>query len=237
MMKPSALRGLTVAALFCMLPLSAQAGGSLKDEPVSYSAQNWTGMYVGGQVGYGWGTNSYTFTVIPKTTDNEMDGIVGGVTVGGNWQFDSIVFGLEGDVSFSDLNGRRNTSANPVPTTPCLTPGTGCSADVAWFGTLRARLGLAAGNWMPFVTGGLAFGKVKGSADLGACGFTAICGFDDTRFGWTVGGGSEFAFDKNWSAKVEYLYVNLGSPSFTTATVQSDNVDFSVVRAGLNYRF
>ena len=218
--------------------LLAFAGSASAADVAVDPGYDWTGPYIGIQGGYGWGTNNYTYTAAAadNDTDIDMDGFVGGATIGANWQHESLVFGLEGDVSFADISGDENTVNDPVPTTPCLSLGEGCTADVDWFGTARARLGFAVDNWMPFIAGGLAFGGIEGTADLGACALPN-CDFDKTRFGWTVGGGVEVGFADNWSAKLEYLYVDLGEPSFNAPTVQSDNVDFSVIRAGLNFNF
>lgn len=170
---------------------------------------NWTGPYIGISGGYGWGSSDFSGagggTVDPK------GGIFGG-TLGYNWQMGSLVTGIEGDISWSGL---RDSNA-------------GLRTENNWLGTVRGRLGYNAGRWMPYVTGGLAVGDID--ADVAGLGSS-----DKTKAGWTIGGGVEAQLVGPWSAKVEYLYVDLGNggsvgglrPDFTT----------NIVRAGLNYRF
>jgi outer membrane immunogenic protein len=111
-----------------------------------------------------------------------------------------------------------------------------CEIDNKWLATARGRVGYAFDRWLPFLTGGAAFGDVKATRVGVAAG-----GASDTMIGWTVGGGLEYAFLGNWTAKVEYLYVDLGKFDCGTAcgAVVTDNVSFkeNIVRAGLNYRF
>jgi outer membrane immunogenic protein len=139
------------------------------------------------------------------------------------------VFGVEVDGSFSDIQGHLNSIVVPCILAP------GCDADVDWLVTTRARLGYAFDNIMPFVTGGLAFGGVKGTFDSPAC----TCSVDDIPFGYTLGGGVEWAINDSWSAKAEYLYVNLGKPDIDgdPVFVRVNDYDFSIVRAGFNYNF
>jgi outer membrane immunogenic protein len=143
-------------------------------------------------------------------------GLIGG-TLGYNWQAGPLVYGLEGDIDWSNIRGSG------------VCGGIGCSTRNNWLGTARGRLGYAADRFMPYVTGGFAFGDISNSA----------AGFADarsTKTGWTVGGGIEAALAGPWTAKVEYLYVDLGHGSGaipgTDATFHSN-----IVRAGLNYRF
>ena len=158
-------------------------------------------------------------------------GFIGGGTAGYNWQTGALVLGVEGDISYSDVNGSVLTAA----TAPCFVQG--CTAKLSWFGTGRLRAGYAIGDWLPYITGGGAVGEIKGSADIGACSPKATCGFDETRWGWTAGGGLEYRFYRNWSAKVEYLYMNFGSPSFNSANVTTSNFAVNVVRGGVNFHF
>ena len=165
---------------------------------------NWTGVYVGVNGGYGF------------SGSNNGDGWTAGGTLGYNVQSGGpLVWGIEGDINWSDINGSsgvRSTSNN-------------------WLGTVRGRLGYAmgpSGTWMPYVTGGVAFGDIEQS----------VVGFGsakDTKVGYALGGGIEAALSGPWTAKVEYLYVDLGNGP----TVAGASTDFhtNLVRAGLNYRF
>jgi outer membrane immunogenic protein len=201
---------------------------------------SWTGFYVGVQAGYGWESDpTYSYfssTMMTMITDPSVSfgtrGFVGGATAGYNWQTGPWVLGAEGDISYADVNG---SILAPVGNAPCYVQG--CTARLSWFSTGRLRLGYAAGNLLPYITGGGAVGEIKGSADLGACNPATVCGFDETRWGWTVGGGLEYQFYRNWSAKVEYLYMNFGSPSFNSPNVTSSDFTYNIVRGGVNLRF
>lgn len=189
---------------------------------------NWTGFYVGGTVGYGWGDNRHRNQFLNIGTDSfDVDGFVGGVTLGVNWQAPGTrwVLGLEFDASLSGISG-------VLPVAPGFGCANGCTTDVKWFGTFRGRVGYAFDRSLLYVTGGLAFGEVEGSI-LGA--FPAG---SETLTGWTAGLGGEFAIAPRWSMKLEYLYVDLGNAVYASFfNLAAENVEFHVVRAGLNYRF
>jgi len=151
-----------------------------------------------------------------------VGGLVGG-TVGYNYQYDRAVFGVEGDIDWANINGGTTTAGCPL----------GCQTKDTWLSTVRGRLGYAAGRFMPFVTGGGAFGDIRASTP-------ALAGGNTTNAGWTVGAGIEFALVGNWTAKAEYLYVDLGKLSCGAGCgAPVDNVSFTanIVRGGINYRF
>jgi outer membrane immunogenic protein len=111
-----------------------------------------------------------------------------------------------------------------------------CSTENNWLATFRGRLGYAFDQWLPYITGGGAYGKVAATVDVPPVGFAISS--SSNQLGWTFGVGLEYAFLSNWSAKIEYLYVDLGS--FNTGPVPLvNNVSFkeNIVRAGLNYKF
>ncbi|WP_291863226.1 outer membrane protein [Bradyrhizobium sp.] len=142
----------------------------------------------------------------------EPSGLAGGVQAGYNWQTGPWVFGAEGDIQ---VTGANDTFAPWKFSNP-------------WFGTVRGRVGYAFDNIMLFGTGGLAFGELRGE--------TFGLSESHTRAGWTVGAGTEFGLTEKWSAKVEYLYVDLADSNFTI-TGAPNGYRFGVLRAGLNYRF
>ena len=115
--------------------------------------------------------------------------------------------------------------------------------DIDWFGTARARIGYGADGWLAYATGVYAFGRValKGTATAG--GVSASLTQNATPSGWTIGGGTELALGPNWSAKLEYLYVDLGTVNNTVmvtgvaSLTDSARIQMNVVRAGVNYRF
>ena len=187
---------------------------------VSY--YNWTGFYVGVNAGYGWGSSSWS--AFPTAT-NKPKGFLGGGTIGYNYQIGSIVWGLEGDFDWSN-----------VKATVVCAPLVNCGTSNAWLATFRGRLGYAFDRWLPYVTGGGAYGNVRATINVPAFGLVATS--SNNQLGWTVGAGLEYAFLSNWSAKIEYLYVDLGT--FNSAVLPAiNNVRFreNIVRAGLNYKF
>lgn len=168
------------------------------------NAFSWAGPYIGGNLGYGWGSVNNSGT--------KPSGFEGGLQAGYNWQSGPIVFGLEGDIqgSLADSTFAPYKFSNP------------------WFGTVRGRVGYSFSNVMFYGTGGLAFGELRGE--------TFGLSESHTSAGWTVGLGAEFAFAPQWSAKVEYLYVNLSESRFSISGLQH-GYDFGVIRAGVNYHF
>jgi len=190
--------------------------------PYVTPAYNWTGFYVGINGGGDFGRSSFS-NVLGTQSTNIDGGMVGG-TLGYNYQIYQLVLGLEGDVDWADNRGS---------TTSGICPGGTCSFRNDWLATVRGRVGYAVDRFMPYVTGGAAFGNLKTSVP-------GFAGQDTTNAGWTAGGGLEFAISGPWTAKVEYLYVDLGKDSCSAVNCGvPTNVNFhtNVVRAGLNYRF
>ena len=180
---------------------------------------DWTGFYFGANGGGGWGHSWWSANT---TGINPSGGQVGG-TAGYNIELGNVVFGVEGDIDWSGLNGSSTS-------TGCLG---GCSTSDSWLSTVRGRIGYAFDRFMPYVTGGLAIGDIRAAAP----GFT---GGDATNAGWTLGAGLEVALPGNWTAKAEYLHVDLGSFNCTgCSALPPDNVSLqeNVFRAGVNYRF
>ena len=186
--------------------------------PVAY---NWTGFYAGIVGGYGFGTSSWKNAAI-STGDFDVDGGMVGGTLGYNWQNGPAVFGIETDLSWTDIMVRREQPARTAakPATPGSAPRAAASATPSIAGCLSS-------------TGGVAYGDIKAKAP-------GLAGVSDTSVGWTVGAGAEFALAGNWTAKGEYLYVDLGDVNCSAANCGAPaKVDFTshIVRAGLNYRF
>jgi len=193
----------------------------------------WTGFYVGGNLGYGWGNGSGTVTNTTLAPVGALGpvagsggGVLGGVQLGYNWQADAFVFGLETDFQLTGSDGNFNGRVGLVPFS-----GT---TETPWFGTIRGRLGYAADRWLFYVTGGGAYAENKIS------GRAAGVAFSDSRIGWswTVGAGVETALTNKWSIKGEYLYI--GTPDVVPTrpgTSLAGHVDSHVIRLGVNYHF
>ena len=168
------------------------------------NAFSWAGPYLGGNLGYDWGS--------VDNNPTKPSGFLGGVQAGYNWQSGQWVFGVEGDLQ---ANGAEDTFAPWKFSNP-------------WFGTVPGRLGYALNNILFYGTAGLAFGSVRAE--------TFGLSESHTNAGWTAGVGAEFGVAQNWTAKVEYLYVNLSDERFSV-TGMPNGYQFGLIRAGVNYHF
>jgi outer membrane immunogenic protein len=220
--------------------------------PVVAPLYNWTGFYIGLNAGYSWGRQDNDLVnVVTGVTEfsnsDHLNGFIGGGQIGYNWQVNQWVFGLEADFQGSGQKGDGTFFIAAVP--GILAAGTPASTfnytdKLDWFGTVRGRIGYAmgaTGNWLPYVTGGWAYGHGEISGTTTSLGVaTSFSGSQDYS-GWTVGGGVEWAFLNNWSAKVEYLYIDFGDgptvPVSATRDIVSGKMTDNILRAGLNYKF
>jgi outer membrane immunogenic protein len=211
---------------------------------------NWTGFYGGFNVGGSWGHQDVSFNTPAGSlqNSNSLNGVIGGGQIGYNWQFGSPwVFGLEADIQGS---GQRSDGAFAVPAVggplALVIPGTNLTYrdKLDWFGTVRGRIGYAIGDqgrWLPYITGGLAYGHSElnggGNVAATAVGFTS----STTNVGWTIGAGLEWAFADKWSAKVEYLYMDLGTgptiPLTAVTSITTGRMTDNIGRFGINYHF
>ncbi len=212
-----------VGFLGLVLAMPASAADLPRGAPYrgpAYVAQyNWTGFYLGINGGGGFGDSDWNGFAV---SNNPSGGMIGG-TAGYNWQGAGSpwVFGLEGDIDWTNIKD----------STAC--GGLNCQTKNNWFGTVRGRVGYAFDRFLPYFTGGLAIGDIEANR-------TGFIGSKDTNAGWTIGAGIEGVIAGNWTAKVEYLYADLGDTTCSAvACGVPTNVDLTVnvVRAGLNYRF
>jgi outer membrane immunogenic protein len=214
--------GLVAAGAATAADLPSRKGPVLA--PIAYAPVfTWTGFYVGVNAGYGWGTvDSTNLGILPTFSD--PDGFIGGGQIGYNYQMGQIVLGVEADFQGADLKASVT--------------GGGFTArnELNYFGTVRARVGYAVDRFLPYVTGGFAYANVKTAITGPGIGFSD----DSTQYGYAIGAGLEYAFTNNLTAKIEYLYVDLERERINTVfgtTGAKVGTDFSVVRAGLNYKF
>jgi outer membrane immunogenic protein len=190
--------------------------------PIYVAPFSWSGFYVGINGGYGWGKSSWQNTGA-NTGDFTIKGPLVGGTLGYNLQTGSFVWGLEADADISFIKG--STTVN------CA--GAGCETRNRWLATGRGRIGYAWDRFLPYITGGVAFGDIKMTNPVSAS-------ETKTKVGWTAGAGIEYAFMGPWSAKIEYLYVDLGKATCGAATCGLDtDVKFNahIGKIGVNYRF
>jgi len=191
-------------------------GAAPPPPPIYQPVFSWSGLYVGAQIGYGWGdTDATSFAGPTETYSYDTDGWLGGVHAGFNWQANALVIGLETDIELADVSGSGIGSL-----------GSRHSTAIDWLGSLRGRIGLAAGRTLFYATGGLAYGDVSVSGP----------GYSDTEThaGWTAGAGIEHAFSPTTTARIEYRYTDLGSNDLT---IDESDVTFSAVRLGLSFKF
>lgn len=195
---------------------------------------SWTGFYVGVNAGYGWNTqdnHNYFDPIYGYSSGGSDGGFIGGGQIGYNYQMGQFVIGLETDIQYADIGGGRGYYGQAFY---------GDSNDGAWFGTVRARAGFAIDRALVYATAGFAYGDIaSGSSSYYDPSIGYLYGSSSgTNTGWTIGGGVEYAFTNNLTAKVEGLYVNLDTNSNNFGVyADSKNAEFGVIRAGLNYKF
>jgi outer membrane immunogenic protein len=210
-----------------------------KSAPVVAQVYNWTGLYVGVNGGYGWGTQD-PLTLFSNRFDRSSFNINGGMfggTIGAQIQQGYVVLGIEGDLDWANIKG---TGISTPTIGGLVLPGQPITLNIASntsaVGTARIRAGVAMNNWLFYATGGAAFVKnsANGTSIAGvACGTLGVfpsCSASAWRPGLAAGLGAEWGFAQNWSTKLEYLYItSVGSG------VSLDHIN--TIRAGVNYRF
>ncbi len=231
----NALGFLVVASVALTGSLTAQAADLPQapppQAPVAYipapePVYNWGGIYLGVNGGYGFGTVKWTPSGSGASSNRNNGGIAGG-TLGFNYQIGAFVMGVESDFDWSGING---TTANAL----CSATGN-CQTGNSWLSTVRGRAGFAADRILFYGTAGGVFGNEQ----LTANGATTT----HTQAGWTAGVGVEAALAQNWTAKLEYLYVNLGTGTCPTtvctnsATPVAVGLTDNLIRLGVNYKF
>jgi outer membrane immunogenic protein len=215
-MKNFLLAGAAALAMFAASSASVRAADlPVPEVPMIAAAPvavyDWTGFYIGANVGYGWGK----FDGGSRRAgfgDNKIDGVVGGAQAGMNWQWDKFVAGLETDIQGTGFDGENSRRFDP---------------EGGIFGTVRGRVGFAFDRFLVYGTGGFAYSDVNVKKNN-----------DDWKYGWTAGGGVEAAVTDNITVKVEYLYADLGDD---TVRSRRGNFKYdytqNLVRVGVNYKF
>lgn len=208
-MKKTIIGAAAIAATVATTPVRAADIGRVAPAPYASTAPIggyvWTGPYVGLNLGYQWGKVS--------GWGGNPSGLAGGVQAGYNWQSGQFVFGGETDLQ---LSGADDIFA-------------GYKFSNTWFGTTRARGGVALSNVLLYLTAGIAYGGLKVES-------AGLLSESHTHLGWTVGGGIEVGFTPNWSAKAEYLYIDLSDKGHALPPA-SVGVESNIIRMGVNYRF
>lgn len=191
------------------------------------STYNWSGFYAGVQAGYAWGDATAPYGFVSGgpypafQAAAKQKGFIGGVHAGYDYQLDSIVFGVEGDVEYSNVKGDDGGSGGHVN-----------GLDDKWQGSLRGRLGYAFDNVLVYGTGGVAFMHATATAP----GYTDGVGFT----GWTAGAGAQYALTPQLSVRAEYRYTDFGKSEAAFPAYgyyENYNPKQNAVRIGLSYRF
>jgi outer membrane immunogenic protein len=247
----------SVALIVMSVPVLA-ADMPVKAVPLP-PAWSWTGCYVGLNIGYSWArfrkSNVTAVGIPPVVPVNtafadfsfDDDGVNGGGQIGCNWQNGVIVWGVETDLQVVDLEARTifDNSIFNFPQAGAF--DTDVKSAIRYFGTVRGRLGwTVTPTTLLYVTGGFAYARVASSLAFptAAGAPNAFVNFDSqTHFGYTVGFGAEAKVAQNFTAKIEYLYTDVGSKGYDFLNIAGINyhwdqrVDFHTVRIGLNYQF
>ncbi|MDR0254107.1 MAG: porin family protein [Brucellaceae bacterium] len=217
----------TLAAALLLSSTSAFAADAIvynEPAPVVADTFSWTGGYIGLNAGYAGGQNKLNVYDGLSAKDNS-NGFLGGIQAGYNWQFDQTIVGIETDFQGAGLKSKAELSFNGQ--------SEAAEAKINWFGTTRVRLGYTpVDRFMVYATGGVAYGKIKASAyDFSQ---------SDTKVGYTVGAGAEYALTNNVTLKTEYLYTDLGKLKLDDVNGErfgEVKAPFHTVRVGVNYKF
>jgi outer membrane immunogenic protein len=232
-------------------PIAAQAADlgpvRMPTKAVAQKSGNWTGFYIGGNVGYGWGgygASNATGTLVTtnggsapygfNTVSGNGNSVTAGIQAGYNWQIEQTVLGIEADWQYLDSKASTGNSAIAVPAFVGSNFSGSTSVSTDWYATFRGRVGYAFGPALLYATGGIALAETKLSA--GATG-SILTGILPTTFGplgsmnasesailvgYAVGGGLEYALGAGWSVKGEYLHMGFGTNGYNlTGSLQS----------------
>jgi len=219
-MKRLLLAGVALSVASAASAADMQARPYTKAPPpaIVSPAYNWSGFYVGAMGGYGWGTNAGS-------------GGFGGGTVGYNWQFpgSQFVFGVEVDAAGASLKDSFSIEDQGIVAFQ--------DSKINAFGSVTGRAGFAMDAVLLYAKGGFAWGNNKTTVSIPAFGLTSSD--SHTHTGYTLGGGVEYMFAPNWSAKGEYMFTSLGSENYNLLGDQlaSGNIDFHTIKVGVNYHF
>jgi outer membrane immunogenic protein len=218
----------------------------VKAPPATVRAFSWTGCYLGGHVGWGWGQKTFADTsdggllssFSPQSSaDVDTNGFLGGGQIGCDYQFaTNWVIGGEGNFSWADISGSSTFPGFSVGSTATTVTA---DAKTDWLASVTGRVGYAWDHWLLYAKGGAAWAHDKYNIET----YLGTWAASETRSGWTVGGGLEWAFADNWSAKLEYQFYDFGNRDVTFVNparfdaVENVKQQIQTVKLGLNYRF
>lgn len=212
------MRSLLLAAASTVMIAGAAQAADVPSQPLAdppapaytVPAFSWAGPYVGVHLGYGFESRFDNNAVLGL---NSASGFIGGVQAGYNVSFNPVVVGVEGELSYANVEASFGA----------------VNATLDWKGALTGRLGYAADRVMPYLKGGLAFGAAEVT--------NGAVSDNQTHFGWTLGGGIEIALTDTITTRVEYMYTDLDRETYTVGAPVSAGFEGSEVRLGINYKF
>jgi outer membrane immunogenic protein len=272
------MRNLSVAAIAGLCAVAFMHDASAADIPTKAPAQvestaySWTGWFAGANFGYGWGgsTGDNRTGVDPANifgggglplfiADGGLQypsiaphGTIGGFQVGYNWQTPTrLVVGVVADFQFSGITASGQAIVPPLNPGAFFAENQSHSATINWFGTLRGRVGYAWDRWQPYLSGGLAYGRVSDTINvfIPTSGYIGLGNNSSTRTGWTAGGGIDYAYSERVTFGIEYLYIDLGNQTVSTASQNflpaasavsfliNDHFTANIVRGTINFKF
>ncbi len=207
------------------------------DEVVVESGYDWSGIYVGAQAGYAWGNAFADYSDFPEgqyAWNIDPDGIVGGIYAGANWQMSNrLVIGAESELNWSDVSG----TGTYIEDYALQYPGYfDMEARLNWSGSTRLRLGYAIDRWMPYVTGGIAYAGYEIGLHDEAEG-------EGNLYGYTLGGGVEYAVTNSFRARLSYLYTDYDDDGFSAYYTGGNygplDIDFDnhAMQVGISYNW
>lgn len=204
--------------------------------PVVAPAFTWTGFYVGADLGgaFGYAKDSVWYNGVNYGSKAfNSNGVVGGIHAGYNYQMGAVVLGGEADLWYNGISSNASFAGNGAVAV--------LKNELGWQGSIRARAGYAIDRALLFVTAGVAIAapqtSLSASSNLGGLAVSA----SDTRAGFTVGGGAEYAFTNNWIGKIEYRYADFGTKTIAGANsvngAVKNSAQVNTVTAGVSYKF
>ncbi|MEW9838742.1 outer membrane protein, partial [Mesorhizobium marinum] len=224
------MRTFIVTALFLGSASFADTADAVVEEVVVVdTTYNWSGVYVGGQIGYAFdGSADYVHEGISGFYSHDPDGLIGGIYAGYNYQFaNGIVLGGEADIALGDVEDSSVLGLSPFS----------ARTEVDWMGAVRGRLGYAYDRFLPYVAGGVAFGHYRFEEFSSG---NPYGDHDGSMVGWTIGAGAEYAVTDNWIVRGEYRYTDFDEKHFT-ANHSGDEYDVDIdihdFRFGVAYKF
>lgn len=214
--------GLVAPAVAADIPAKAPM---YSKAPAMVALYNWTGFYVGADVGYKWGSANVDIPAYPSNFNMTTGGIVGGLHAGYNFQMGGAVIGVDANIFAAGVTGDALIPGSPVV-------GERYRIREDWQGSIAGRLGFASNNWMVFGRAGWAIAGIRTD-------YIPLVGGVQraTINGWTAGAGVEYAFNTNWTARLEYRYSDYGRVGFVHAGASSVDYNTHEALVGVSYKF